>query len=129
MALRCPSSATPEDVHPRDSRPADSLPPTSQGQGGSSNGAKADVPRKTEEVDHLLTKLEKEGVGIDGKIASIIDDGLARIKDEAMRENIKEPSNGMVILLTIASVAIGFFMGIEWEENSLRKKFAKRRRA
>jgi hypothetical protein len=30
-----------------------------------------------------LAKLEKEGVKIDGKIASIIDDGIARIKTEA----------------------------------------------
>ena len=38
-----------------------------------------------EEVDHLLAKLEKEGVVIDAKITSIIDDGLARIKAEATR--------------------------------------------
>ena len=38
-----------------------------------------------EEVDHLLAKLEKEGVEIDGKIASIVDDGLDRIKSEARR--------------------------------------------
>jgi hypothetical protein len=32
-----------------------------------------------------LAKLEKEGVEIDGKIASIIDDEIARIKAEAER--------------------------------------------
>ncbi|XP_037469170.1 uncharacterized protein LOC119341398 isoform X3 [Triticum dicoccoides] len=85
MALRSPSSTSPQDLGPRYSPPADSLPPTSQG--GSSNGAKADVARK-EEVDHLLAKFKKEGVEIDGKIASIIDDEIARIKAEAERENI-----------------------------------------
>lgn len=33
----------------------------------------------------MLAKLEKEGVEIDDKIASIIDDGIARIKAEAVR--------------------------------------------
>jgi hypothetical protein len=32
-----------------------------------------------------LGKLEKEGLEIDDKIASIIDDGMARIKAEATR--------------------------------------------
>jgi hypothetical protein len=32
-----------------------------------------------------LTKLEKEGLEIDGKIARIIDDGLARIEAQAAR--------------------------------------------
>jgi len=32
-----------------------------------------------------LAKLEKEGLKIDGKIASIIDDGIAKIKAEAVR--------------------------------------------
>uniref|UniRef100_A0A0E0CLW8 Uncharacterized protein n=1 Tax=Oryza meridionalis TaxID=40149 RepID=A0A0E0CLW8_9ORYZ len=62
------------------------LPPTPQG--GSGNGARADVARKTKEVDHLLAKLENEGVEIDGKIASIIGDGIARIRDEAAREHL-----------------------------------------
>jgi hypothetical protein len=31
----------------------------------------------------LLAKLEKAGVEIDGKVASIIGDGIARIKAEA----------------------------------------------
>ncbi|XBI36166.1 hypothetical protein VPH35_121730 [Triticum aestivum] len=80
MALRSPSN-TPRcrchDLEPRDSPPTDSRLPSSQG--GSSNGAKADVARK-KDVDHLLAKLEKEGVEIDGNIASIIDDEIARIK-------------------------------------------------
>ncbi|KAM3208338.1 hypothetical protein ACQJBY_063175 [Aegilops geniculata] len=81
MALRSPSSTSRQDLSP----PADSLPPTSQG--GFSNGAKADVARK-KEVDHLLAKFKKEGVEIDGKIASIIDDEIAKIKAEAERANI-----------------------------------------
>jgi hypothetical protein len=32
-----------------------------------------------------LAKLEKEGMQIDGKVATIIDDGIARIKAEALR--------------------------------------------
>uniref|UniRef100_A0A0E0CLW9 Uncharacterized protein n=1 Tax=Oryza meridionalis TaxID=40149 RepID=A0A0E0CLW9_9ORYZ len=75
------------DLVSRDSPPADSPPPAHQG--GSGNGARADVARKTkEEVDHLLAKLENEGVEIDGKIASIIGDGIARIRDEAAREHL-----------------------------------------
>ena len=38
-----------------------------------------------EEVDHLLAKLEKEGVEIDGKITSIIGDGIGRIQADAAR--------------------------------------------
>ncbi|CAN6164088.1 unnamed protein product, partial [Urochloa humidicola] len=126
MALRSPSSTPRRDLPPRGSPPADSPPPTSQG--GPSNGAKADVARKTkEEADHLLAKLEKEGVEIDGKIACIIDDGIARIKAEAERENIKR--KGMVLLVTFVSAAIGFVMGVEWTENAFRKEFAKRRHA
>ena len=45
------------------------------------------------------------------------------------RENFNEPSKWMVALLTTVSVAVGFAMGMEWEANSLRKKFAKSRRA
>ena len=33
----------------------------------------------------MLAKLEKEELKIDGKIASIIDDGIAKIKAEAVR--------------------------------------------
>jgi hypothetical protein len=33
----------------------------------------------------LLARLEEEGVEIDEKIASIVDDGIARIKAEAAR--------------------------------------------
>uniref|UniRef100_A0A453R1K5 Uncharacterized protein n=1 Tax=Aegilops tauschii subsp. strangulata TaxID=200361 RepID=A0A453R1K5_AEGTS len=84
MALRSPSSTSRRDLVPRYSPPADSLPPTSQG--GFSNGARADVARKTkEEADHLLAKLEKEGVEIDGKITSIIGDGIGRIQADAAR--------------------------------------------
>jgi hypothetical protein len=35
------------------------------------------------------------------------------------RENIKEPKrNGMPVLLGIASVAIGFIMGVEWYDHA-----------
>ncbi|CAL5052706.1 unnamed protein product [Urochloa decumbens] len=122
MAVRCPSSTPRRDLGPRDSPPAYSRPPTSQG--GSNN--KADVARNTKEAaDHLLAKLEKEGVEIDGKIACIIYDGIARIKAEAERENLKR--KGMVLLVTFASAAIGWVMGVEWTENAIRKEFAKRR--
>jgi len=54
-------------------------------------------------------------VEIDGKIASIIDDEVARIKAEAARENISGPlRNGMIVLLTVTSIALGFVMGVEW---------------
>ena len=36
-------------------------------------------------ADHLLAKLEKEGVEIDGKITSIIGDGIGRIQADAAR--------------------------------------------
>jgi hypothetical protein len=52
--------------------------------GGSGNGARADVARKTTEVEHMFANLE-EGVEIDGKIASILDDEIAKIKAEAER--------------------------------------------
>uniref|UniRef100_I1P191 Uncharacterized protein n=1 Tax=Oryza glaberrima TaxID=4538 RepID=I1P191_ORYGL len=101
-----------------------------QTEGGSGKGVRADVARKTKEVDHLLAKLENEGVEIDGKIASIIDDGIARIRDEAGEEGVsicKHPfdrehldkirkENVMTILVTVASVAVGFIMGAEWYE-------------
>ncbi|KAF7094219.1 hypothetical protein CFC21_096547 [Triticum aestivum] len=117
MALRSPSSTSPQDLGPRYSPPADSLPPTSQG--GSSNGAKADVARK--EVDHLLAKLKKEGVQIDGKIASIVDDEIARIKAEAKRENIINglKRNGRLVMLTISALAFGFLLGGELYEKAL----------
>ena len=54
-------------------------------QGGSSNGARAEVARNTKEADQLLAKLEKEGVEINGKIASLIDDKITRIKTEVKR--------------------------------------------
>ncbi|KAM0859372.1 hypothetical protein ACQ4PT_047287 [Festuca glaucescens] len=126
MALRSPSSTRPQDESLRDSPPADSPPPTSQG--GSSNGAKADVARKTkEEVDQLLVKLEKEGLEINGKIASIIDDGIGRIKAEAARE--PEWHNVMESLLTLVAYAVGFVIGVEWQENKFRKEYAKMKRS
>ncbi|KAI4976502.1 hypothetical protein ZWY2020_050109 [Hordeum vulgare] len=119
MALLFPSSTSRQDLSP----PADSLPPTSQG--GSSNGPKADVGRK-KEVDHLLAKLEKEGVEIDDKITSIIDDEIARIKAEAERENINEQKRKRIqALLTIAGVAVGFVVGVKCEIDKYRKAFAK----
>ncbi|RCV09493.1 hypothetical protein SEVIR_2G038600v4 [Setaria viridis] len=128
MALRFLSSDVRVDLDLRDSPPADSPPPTSQG--GSSNGAKAGVARKMKEVDHLLAKLEKEGVEIDGKIASVIDDGIARIKAEAARENINEQEGiGKVLLLAIASVALGFIMGVDWFEDAILEELAKSRRS
>jgi hypothetical protein len=36
-------------------------------------------------VEHMLSNLEEEGVEIDGKVASIIDDEISRIKAEAER--------------------------------------------
>uniref|UniRef100_A0A453QZK6 Uncharacterized protein n=1 Tax=Aegilops tauschii subsp. strangulata TaxID=200361 RepID=A0A453QZK6_AEGTS len=115
MALRSPSSTSRQDLSP----PADSLPPISQ-QGGSSNGAKADVARK-KEVDHLLAKLKKEGVEIDGNIASIIDDEMARIKAEAERASIINglKRNGWLVMLTITSAALGFLLGGECYEKAL----------
>ncbi|KAE8770274.1 hypothetical protein D1007_58013 [Hordeum vulgare] len=85
-----------------------------------SNGPKADVVRN-KEVDHLLAKLEKEGVEIDGKIASIIDVEIARIKAEAERENIINglKRNGRLAMLTISSLALGFFLGGELYEKAL----------
>ena len=52
-------------------------------QGGSGNGTT--VAGRTKEVEHMLANLEKVGVKIDSKIASIIDDEAARIKDEVAR--------------------------------------------
>ncbi|CAL5016894.1 unnamed protein product [Urochloa decumbens] len=109
MALRSSSSTPRRDLGHRDSPPADSPPPTSQV--GSGNGAKADV-------DHLLAKLEKEGVEINDKIASILDARMARIKAEvtdAVRGNINEPESDRLTLMdTIAAVALGFVLGGEW---------------
>ncbi|CAL5091416.1 unnamed protein product [Urochloa decumbens] len=128
MALRFLSMASRRDLCPRDSPPADSPPPISQG--GSSNGAKADVARSMKEVDHLLAKLEKEGVEIDGKIASIIDDGITRIKAETARENIiSEPKGiGKALLIAVASVAFGFVMGVDLARSAIHEELAKSRR-
>ncbi|KAF7108487.1 hypothetical protein CFC21_108949 [Triticum aestivum] len=125
MALRSPSSTRRQDWPP-----ADSPPPTYQSyQGGSSNGAESDFARKTkQEVNHLLAKLEKKGVEIDGKVASIIGDGITRIKVEAAWEDFDESNTKlMAALLTAASMAVGFIMGLDWRENCFRKQFDKRR--
>ncbi|GJN28844.1 hypothetical protein PR202_gb17015 [Eleusine coracana subsp. coracana] len=64
-------------------------------QGGSGNCARANLARKTKEVEHTLAKLEKEGVEIDDKIVSIIDDEVVRIKDEAARDSIVNEPRGI----------------------------------
>jgi hypothetical protein len=46
------------------------------------------------------------------------------------REKISEPKrDGLSALLIFGSIAVGFVMGVEWQEDILRKKFAKMRRA
>ncbi|XP_047052842.1 uncharacterized protein LOC124658891 isoform X2 [Lolium rigidum] len=112
MALRSSSSTRPQDVASRDSPPA---------EGGSGNRAGADVARKTKEAEHMLASLEEEGVDIDGKMASIIDDEIARIKAEAEREKMIDglKRNGVVVLVTISSVVFGVLMGAEFCERSL----------
>ncbi|EMS46849.1 hypothetical protein TRIUR3_32986 [Triticum urartu] len=120
MALRSPSSTWRRNLGPPYSPPADSLTPTSQG--GSSNGARADVARKTKQevllADHLLAKLEKEGVEIDGKITSIIGDGIGRIQADAAREHMNGPKWKRIRrLLAIASAALGFVVGVKYEMN------------
>ncbi|CAN6201644.1 unnamed protein product [Urochloa humidicola] len=113
MALRSPSSTPRRTL---DSPPADSPPPTSQG--GSGEG---DVARKMmKEVEHVLANLENEGVEIDGKIASIIDGEMARIKAETARENITGVKRmGMMVLLAITSAAFGFLMGAGLSEEAI----------
>ncbi|XP_047061539.1 uncharacterized protein LOC124668441 isoform X1 [Lolium rigidum] len=113
MALPSPSSTRRQDVSPRDS-------PTAE-QSGSGNRARVDVARKTKEAEHMLANLEEEGVEIDGKMASIIDDEIARIKAEADRENIINGlvRNGKMLLVTMSSVALGFSLGVELCEWSL----------
>ncbi|KAK3129131.1 hypothetical protein QOZ80_6BG0472040 [Eleusine coracana subsp. coracana] len=128
MALLSPSSSPRRDMDPCDSPPADSLAPTSQG--GSSIGAEAVGRKRKEDVDRMLAKLEKEGVEIDGKIASIIDDEIARIKAEVTRENKNEPKkNRMTLLHIIGCIAIGFIMGSEWYEHTFFAANAKEKRA
>ncbi|XP_047055870.1 uncharacterized protein LOC124662029 [Lolium rigidum] len=96
--------------------------------GGSSHGAKADAARKTkEEVDQLLVKLEMEGLEIDGKVASIIDDGIWRIKAEAVRE--PKGRNVMESLLILAAYVVGFVIGVELQENKFREEYAKMKRS
>ncbi|CAN6203036.1 unnamed protein product, partial [Urochloa humidicola] len=102
------------DLGPLDSPPLYSPP----SQGGS---------RTMKEVKLLLANLDKEGVKINGKIISIIDDEVARIKAKAVRENKNElKTKGMTVLLTIASVAVGFMMGAEWCDNAIRAAVAKK---
>jgi hypothetical protein len=46
------------------------------------------------------------------------------------RESFNDPKwDGMRLLVIIASMAVGFVMGVEWQENMFRQNFAKRRRA
>ncbi|CAL5076837.1 unnamed protein product [Urochloa decumbens] len=134
MVLRYLSTTLRGVLGPHDSPPADSSPPLAS-QGVPVNGARADVDAKMKDVEHLLAKSEKEGPEIDGKIASIIDEEIA-IKAEAARENNNnEPKRkGMVVLLKIASVAVGvavvavgvavgFVIGMELRlANALRNK-------
>ncbi|KAL6627105.1 hypothetical protein ACP70R_030831 [Stipagrostis hirtigluma subsp. patula] len=95
-------------------RAADS--PCPHCQGGSGNGARADVARNTKEVKRMLKNLEKEGVQIHGKIASIIDDEVDRIKAVVARENISEPK-WMKLVDTVAYITIGFVVGAEcWHQ-------------
>ncbi|CAL5047638.1 unnamed protein product [Urochloa decumbens] len=112
-ALRSPSSTPRRDL---DSPPVESPPPTSQG--GSSKG---DVARKMmKDVEHVLANLENEGVEIDGKIASIIDGEMAKIKAEAARVNITGlKRKGMMVLLAISSAAFGFLMGSGLSEQAI----------
>jgi hypothetical protein len=45
------------------------------------------------------------------------------------RENtIEPPSKGLVALLTVACVALGFLMGMEWQENIIRRELDKIKR-
>ncbi|CAL5091419.1 unnamed protein product [Urochloa decumbens] len=99
MALRSPSSTPRHDLAPCDSTQVDSPPPTSQG--GSGNGAKADFARKTKEVEHVLASLEKEGVVIDGKMTSILDDEIAKIKAEAVRLSMSQKETRRCRLLQV----------------------------
>ncbi|KAJ1260580.1 hypothetical protein BS78_10G243200 [Paspalum vaginatum] len=117
MSLRSPSRTR--------RRVADSPPPTSQG--GSSNGAKAAAARKIEEeVEHLLAKLEKEGVEINDKIASIIDKEEARIEAEVVRknENNELKRTGIMCVLSFASAAVGCLLGMERCERSFYQAVA-----
>ncbi|KAM0899892.1 hypothetical protein ACQ4PT_021000 [Festuca glaucescens] len=119
MRLRSPSRTRRQDVGPRDSPPSE--------LGGSGNGARADVAWKMKEVEHMLANLEEEGVEIDDKIASIIDDEIARIKAKAEREkNINGlKDNGLLVLYTISTVAIGFLLGADFVAKSLPAQLAK----
>ncbi|CAM0152529.1 unnamed protein product [Urochloa decumbens] len=72
------------------------------------------------EVEHMLANLENEGVEVDGKIASIIDVEMARIKAEATRENITGlKKKAMIVLVAISSAASGFFLGAGLTEQAI----------
>ncbi|XBI36277.1 hypothetical protein VPH35_121820 [Triticum aestivum] len=120
MALRSPSSTSRRNLGPPYSPPADSLPPTSQA--GSGNGARAGVAMKVKEAEHMLANFEEEGVEIDGNIASIINDEIARIKAEKIINVLTR--NGRMVLLTIVSAAAGFFLGGECYERALYEQLA-----
>ncbi|KAG2612304.1 hypothetical protein PVAP13_4KG109000 [Panicum virgatum] len=100
--------------------------PTSPSQGGSGNGSRADVARRAKEVEYLLASLEKEGVEVDDKIASIIDDEVARIKAEAARENMNEPKRSDILLDAIVTFGVGFILGADWFVYALRVAVVKR---
>ncbi|CAN6201646.1 unnamed protein product [Urochloa humidicola] len=116
MARRYPSSTRWRDLGPLDSSPVDSPPPTSEGRSG-----KGVVARKMmKDVEHMLADLENEGVEIDGKIASIIDDEMARIKAEATRVNITGlKRKGMMVLLALSYAVFGFLMGSGLSEQAI----------
>ncbi|CAM0881476.1 unnamed protein product [Alopecurus aequalis] len=118
MALPSPSSTPRQYVAPVDSPPS---------EGGSGNGARADIARKTKEVENLFANFKKEGVEINDKIACIIDDEITRIKVEVDRENTinGRKRNGLIVLLTITTAAIGFFLGVDRVEHSLYAQVGK----
>ncbi|XBI36276.1 hypothetical protein VPH35_121819 [Triticum aestivum] len=131
MALRSPSSTSRRNLGPPYSPPADSLTPTSQ----LTRVDPAMEPelmllgrRSRRLADHLLAKLEKEGVEIDGKITSIIGDGIGRIQADAAREHMNGPKWKRIRrLLAIASAAVGFVVGVKYEMNRYQKEFSKSR--
>ncbi|CAN6178223.1 unnamed protein product [Urochloa humidicola] len=120
MAI-CSAPSTPWQA--LDSPPVDSPSPTSQG--GSGKGV---VARKMmKEVEHVLANLENEGVEIDGKIASIIDGEMTKVKAEAARVNITGlKKKAMMVLVAISSAASGFFLGAGLTEQAIYAGVGKR---
>ncbi|KXG24236.1 hypothetical protein SORBI_3007G012500 [Sorghum bicolor] len=109
--------------------PADCTPPTSEG--GSGERAKADRSSKTKkQVEHLLATLEKEGVEIHDKIASIVNAEIAKIKAETSREAINDVvccfnlCCGLAIY-TVAPISAGFLMGADWFEKAFGEEYAR----